>query len=213
MSAVGAARCAGVDVTTSVRSQAPRVTASTVTPRQVPWPSMRCARRKCCTSSRLGQPSRRRSGQPGVTHGPRPAKGRVPHRLHLGRLRPGSARSARRRRRRPPPGRPRSSWSVGVAVLDLAAKMGADIVVDYEKEDPVDGVRRLTAGRGVDYVFDCTGNPERAGAGNRRGAPGRPGGHPRPFRGQARRDRRRPAHPRRGRPRRGSAPARTPTRR
>jgi len=24
----------------------------------------------------------------------------------------------------------------------------------------VDGVRRLTAGRGVDYVFDCTGNPD-----------------------------------------------------
>ena len=43
--------------------------------------------------------------------------------------------------------------------LDLAAKMGCDDVVDYEKEDPVAGVRRLTAGRGVDYVFDCTGNP------------------------------------------------------
>ena len=43
--------------------------------------------------------------------------------------------------------------------LDLAAKMGCDDVVDYEKEDPVAGVRRLTGGRGVDYVFDCTGNP------------------------------------------------------
>jgi L-iditol 2-dehydrogenase len=43
--------------------------------------------------------------------------------------------------------------------LDLAAKMGCDDVVDYEKEDPVVAVRRLTAGRGVDYVFDCTGNP------------------------------------------------------
>jgi threonine dehydrogenase-like Zn-dependent dehydrogenase len=43
--------------------------------------------------------------------------------------------------------------------LDLAAKMGCDDVVDYESEDPVAGVRRLTAGRGVDYVFDCTGNP------------------------------------------------------
>lgn len=42
--------------------------------------------------------------------------------------------------------------------LDLAAKMGAEIV-DYEKEDPVAGVRRLTTGRGVDYVFDCTGDP------------------------------------------------------
>ena len=44
--------------------------------------------------------------------------------------------------------------------LDLAAKMGCDNVVDYEKEDPISGVRRLTSGRGVDYVFDCTGNPD-----------------------------------------------------
>jgi L-iditol 2-dehydrogenase len=43
--------------------------------------------------------------------------------------------------------------------LDLAAKMGCDEVVDYETEDPVAGVRRFTAGRGVDFVFDCTGNP------------------------------------------------------
>lgn len=43
--------------------------------------------------------------------------------------------------------------------LDLAEAMGCDEVVDYEKEDPVDGIRRLTASRGVDYVFDCTGNP------------------------------------------------------
>jgi L-iditol 2-dehydrogenase len=43
--------------------------------------------------------------------------------------------------------------------LDLAAKMGSDKVIDYENEDPVAGVRRLTTGRGADYVFDCTGNP------------------------------------------------------
>jgi L-iditol 2-dehydrogenase len=43
--------------------------------------------------------------------------------------------------------------------LDLAAKMGSDRVINYENEDPVAGVRRLTAGRGADYVFDCTGNP------------------------------------------------------
>ena len=43
--------------------------------------------------------------------------------------------------------------------LDLAAKMGCDQVVDYENEDPAAGVRRLSGGRGVDYVFDCTGNP------------------------------------------------------
>ncbi len=44
--------------------------------------------------------------------------------------------------------------------LDLAGRMGCDDVVDYEKEDPVAGVRRLTGGRGVDYVFDRTGNPD-----------------------------------------------------
>ncbi|HEX2153616.1 MAG TPA: alcohol dehydrogenase catalytic domain-containing protein [Acidimicrobiia bacterium] len=44
--------------------------------------------------------------------------------------------------------------------LELAAKMGCDAVVDYEKEAPVESIRRLTEGRGVDYVFDCSGNPE-----------------------------------------------------
>ncbi|MGH8871381.1 MAG: zinc-dependent alcohol dehydrogenase [Acidimicrobiia bacterium] len=43
--------------------------------------------------------------------------------------------------------------------LALAAKMGCDEVVDYERGDPVEGVRALTGGRGVDYAFDCTGNP------------------------------------------------------
>lgn len=42
--------------------------------------------------------------------------------------------------------------------LDLAGEMGCDHVVDYESGDPVAGVRSLTNGRGVDYVFDCTGN-------------------------------------------------------
>jgi L-iditol 2-dehydrogenase len=42
--------------------------------------------------------------------------------------------------------------------LELADQMGCDDVVDYESEDPVVGIRRLTDGRGVDYVFDCTGN-------------------------------------------------------
>lgn len=42
--------------------------------------------------------------------------------------------------------------------LALATRMGAADVVDYEDEDPVAGVRDRTGGRGVDYVFDCTGN-------------------------------------------------------
>lgn len=43
--------------------------------------------------------------------------------------------------------------------LRLATVMGCDAVVDYEQEDPAAGVRGLTGGRGVDYVFDCSGNP------------------------------------------------------
>lgn len=43
--------------------------------------------------------------------------------------------------------------------LDLAGEMGCDATVDYEREEPVESIRYLTGGRGVDYVFDCTGNP------------------------------------------------------
>ena len=43
--------------------------------------------------------------------------------------------------------------------LDLALQMGATAVVDYEKGDPVQGVRELTGGRGTDYAFDCSGSP------------------------------------------------------
>jgi L-iditol 2-dehydrogenase len=44
--------------------------------------------------------------------------------------------------------------------LELARRMGCDEVVDYEAEDPVTGVRGRTRGRGVDYVLDCSGNPD-----------------------------------------------------
>jgi L-iditol 2-dehydrogenase len=43
--------------------------------------------------------------------------------------------------------------------LDLAQQMGATAVVDYEAVDPVTGVLEHTGGRGVDYAFDCSGNP------------------------------------------------------
>jgi threonine dehydrogenase-like Zn-dependent dehydrogenase len=46
------------------------------------------------------------------------------------------------------------------ARLELAKTLGADHVVDVQKEDPLDRVRDLTDGRGVDVVLDCT-----AGAG------------------------------------------------
>lgn len=43
--------------------------------------------------------------------------------------------------------------------LDIAEQMGATAVVDYEDVDPVAGVRERTNGAGVDYAFDCSGNP------------------------------------------------------
>ena len=45
------------------------------------------------------------------------------------------------------------------ARLDTASALGATDVVDYERTDPVTGVRAATGGRGVDVVFDCSGNP------------------------------------------------------
>ncbi len=43
--------------------------------------------------------------------------------------------------------------------LELARTMGADDVVDYETSDPIETIRDLTGGLGVDYVFECAGNP------------------------------------------------------
>jgi NADPH2:quinone reductase len=43
------------------------------------------------------------------------------------------------------------------ANADFARRMGADVLIDYEKEDYVDAVRRETGGRGVDVVFDTIG--------------------------------------------------------
>lgn len=39
----------------------------------------------------------------------------------------------------------------------FARSMGADVIIDYEKEDYVDVIQRETAGRGVDVVFDTIG--------------------------------------------------------
>jgi L-iditol 2-dehydrogenase len=44
--------------------------------------------------------------------------------------------------------------------LATAEELGSSAVVDYEKADPVHEIRALTGGRGVDYVFDCSGNPD-----------------------------------------------------
>ncbi|HUI61452.1 MAG TPA: alcohol dehydrogenase catalytic domain-containing protein [Steroidobacteraceae bacterium] len=46
------------------------------------------------------------------------------------------------------------------ARLDLALHLGADHVIDAQKEDVRDCVRFHTAGRGVDVIVDTTGDPQ-----------------------------------------------------
>jgi len=43
------------------------------------------------------------------------------------------------------------------ARLEMARRMGADIVVDFKKENPVDAIMRLTDGRGVDVSIEALG--------------------------------------------------------
>jgi NADPH2:quinone reductase len=41
--------------------------------------------------------------------------------------------------------------------FDFARSLGADVVIDYRKEDYIDAIMRETDGRGVDVVFDTLG--------------------------------------------------------
>lgn len=43
--------------------------------------------------------------------------------------------------------------------LQLGAKMGFT-PVDYERSDPGEAIREITGGRGVERVYDCTGDPQ-----------------------------------------------------
>lgn len=43
--------------------------------------------------------------------------------------------------------------------LELARRLGCHAVVDYTDADPPAAIRAQTAGRGVDYAFDCSGSP------------------------------------------------------
>ena len=45
------------------------------------------------------------------------------------------------------------------ARLAAAAEKGADVVVDFEREDPVEAVRKLAGTPGVDLVVECSGAP------------------------------------------------------
>jgi L-iditol 2-dehydrogenase len=38
--------------------------------------------------------------------------------------------------------------------------LGADHVINVRNEDPVDAVRRITGGKGLDYVLECSGAPD-----------------------------------------------------
>jgi 2-desacetyl-2-hydroxyethyl bacteriochlorophyllide A dehydrogenase len=44
--------------------------------------------------------------------------------------------------------------------LQIGSALGADHVVNVRDEDPVDAVRRITAGKGLDYVLECSGAPD-----------------------------------------------------
>src|ERR1700757_3957350 len=43
--------------------------------------------------------------------------------------------------------------------LRIGRELGADFVVNAKNEDPVEAVRRLNGGKGVDYVLECSGAP------------------------------------------------------
>jgi L-iditol 2-dehydrogenase len=44
--------------------------------------------------------------------------------------------------------------------LDLGKRLGADHVINARREDPVAAVKRITEGRGVHFVVECSGAPE-----------------------------------------------------
>jgi L-iditol 2-dehydrogenase len=43
--------------------------------------------------------------------------------------------------------------------LDIGRRLGADHVINVRNQDPVEAVRGLTEGRGVDYVVECSAAP------------------------------------------------------
>lgn len=49
----------------------------------------------------------------------------------------------------------RSPWK-----LDLARRFKADVIINAKDEDPIEGVKRATRGRGADVVIECTGGAE-----------------------------------------------------
>lgn len=46
------------------------------------------------------------------------------------------------------------------ARLEKGKLLGADAVVNVNRDDPVEAVRRINGGKGVDYVLECSGAPD-----------------------------------------------------
>jgi L-iditol 2-dehydrogenase len=44
--------------------------------------------------------------------------------------------------------------------LEMGRQLGADAVVNVTREDPVAAVERITGGKGVQYVLECSGAPD-----------------------------------------------------
>src|SRR6185503_15137422 len=44
--------------------------------------------------------------------------------------------------------------------LEMGKRLGADEVVNVNSEDPVEAVQRITRGKGVQYVLECSGAPD-----------------------------------------------------
>ncbi len=43
--------------------------------------------------------------------------------------------------------------------LEMGTALGADAVINVSREEPVEAVQRITGGRGVQYVLECSGAP------------------------------------------------------
>ena len=43
--------------------------------------------------------------------------------------------------------------------LEIGRQLGADHTINVNQEDPVDAVKRITGGKGVQYVLECSGAP------------------------------------------------------
>jgi L-iditol 2-dehydrogenase len=43
--------------------------------------------------------------------------------------------------------------------LEIGKRLGADALINVTRDDPIDAVQRITAGKGVQYALECSGAP------------------------------------------------------